>query len=113
MLPRLMIGDYLFVAKWPYGYSRYSFPFGLASFDGRLFAAEPERGDVVVFRYPGERRGLCEARDRPSRRHGRRCAAASSSSTARPVPKVRIADYLMPITPNSPCRYVEPAPGAG
>jgi hypothetical protein len=36
MMPRLMIGDYLFVAKWPYGYSRYSIPFGLASFGGRI-----------------------------------------------------------------------------
>src|SRR5215207_6353953 len=54
MMPRLMIGDYLFVAKWPYGYSRYSVPFGLASFAGRFWAAEPKRGDIVVFRYPGE-----------------------------------------------------------
>jgi signal peptidase I len=38
MLPRMMIGDYLFVAKWPYGYSRFSMPFGLGSFDGRIWA---------------------------------------------------------------------------
>jgi signal peptidase I len=49
-----MIGDYLFVAKWPYGYSRFSIPFGLGGFDGRIFAGSPERGDVVVFRYPGD-----------------------------------------------------------
>ena len=36
MLPTLYIGDYLVVAKWPYGYSRYSFPFGFPSFDGRV-----------------------------------------------------------------------------
>src|SRR5687768_13111077 len=52
MLPRMMIGDYLFVAKWPYGFSRFSTPFGLGSFDGRILGGEPERGDVVVFRYP-------------------------------------------------------------
>ena len=37
MLPNLLIGDYLFVSKWPYGYSRYSFPFGISRFDGRCF----------------------------------------------------------------------------
>src|SRR3954452_2687025 len=53
MLPRLYIGDYLFVSKWSYGYSRYSFPFGLFGFEGRLLGGLPERGDVVVFRHPG------------------------------------------------------------
>src|SRR5690348_7753198 len=51
MLPTLYIGDYLVVAKWPYGYSRYSFPLGLPSFSGRFFERTPERGDVVVFRH--------------------------------------------------------------
>src|SRR5215211_4724662 len=54
MLPTLYIGDYLIVAKWPYGYSRRSFPFGFPSFDGRVFESIPERGDVVVFRHPNE-----------------------------------------------------------
>src|SRR6476661_1970867 len=45
MLPTLYIGDYLIVSKWPYGFSRYSFPFGLPSFAGRIFAAAPRRGD--------------------------------------------------------------------
>src|SRR3546814_4230273 len=53
MLPTMMIGDYLFVAKWPYGYSRFSLPFGLGSFDGRILADTPDRGDIAVFRYPG------------------------------------------------------------
>lgn len=48
----LMIGDYLFVEKFSYGYSRYSFPFGLGPFSGRVFGSEPARGDVVVFKYP-------------------------------------------------------------
>src|SRR5678815_3894223 len=58
MLPTLYIGDYLLVAKWPYGYSRYSSPFGFPSFGGRIFAQLPERGDVVVFRHPDERADL-------------------------------------------------------
>ncbi len=48
----LQIGDYIFVSKSSYGYSRYSFPLGLDIFDGRMFDEEPERGDVVVFRPP-------------------------------------------------------------
>jgi signal peptidase I len=52
MMGNLLIGDYLFVTKYAYGYSRHSFPFSLAPFNGRVFAAGPERGDVVVFKLP-------------------------------------------------------------
>ena len=49
----LLIGDYLFVSKSTYGYSRYSFPFGLIPFEGRFFVmSEPQRGDIVVFKFP-------------------------------------------------------------
>ena len=54
MLPTLLVGDYLFVSKPAYGYSEYSFPFGLIDFDGRIFEGEPERGDVVVFKLPSD-----------------------------------------------------------
>jgi signal peptidase I len=52
MIPTLLVGDYLFVSKFTYGYSRYSFPWGLIPFKGRVFGAEPKRGDVVVFKLP-------------------------------------------------------------
>lgn len=52
MLPTLLVGDYLFVSKPAYGYSRHSFPFGLAQFPGRMAEKEPERGDVIVFKLP-------------------------------------------------------------
>ncbi len=48
----LLIGDYLFVSKFAYGYSRFSLPFGLHLFDGRIWSAPPKRGDVVVFKLP-------------------------------------------------------------
>jgi len=50
----LLVGDYIFVSKFSYGYNRYSFPFSppLALISNRVFASEPERGDVVVFRLP-------------------------------------------------------------
>jgi signal peptidase I len=52
MIPTLLVGDYLFVSKYSYGYSRYSFPFGPNLFSGRIWAKEPQRGDVVVFKLP-------------------------------------------------------------
>lgn len=52
MVPTLLIGDYLFVSKLSYGYTRYSLPFDMPLFDGRILFKEPERGDVAVFRLP-------------------------------------------------------------
>ena len=54
MVPTLLVGDYLFVSKFSYGYSKHSFPFSIGPFDGRIFASEPERGDVVVFKLPSD-----------------------------------------------------------
>ena len=52
----LLVGDYLFVEKFAYGYSRYTFPFGGWPFGdkmhGRFLSREPQRGDVVVFKFP-------------------------------------------------------------
>lgn len=53
MIPTLRVGDYLFVSKFSYGYSRYSFPLALIPFEGRVLASQPTRGDVIVFRQPG------------------------------------------------------------
>ena len=52
MIPTLLVGDYLFVSKYSYGYSKYSFPFGFDLFDGRILASPPNRGDVIVFKTP-------------------------------------------------------------
>lgn len=54
MLPTLLVGDYLFVSKYSYGYSRYSLPWGLPLFDGRILKSEPRRGDVAVFKLPSD-----------------------------------------------------------
>ncbi len=54
MQSTLLIGDYLFVSKMSYGYSRYSFPFGYNLFSGRYFASQPKRGDVIVFKTPAD-----------------------------------------------------------
>tara|TARA_B100000131_G_C18094427_1_gene603454 strand:+ start:858 stop:1613 length:756 start_codon:yes stop_codon:yes gene_type:complete len=54
MIPSLLVGDYLFVSKYSYGYSKYSFPFGIIPIKDRIFVDEPKRGDIIVFRKPGE-----------------------------------------------------------
>ena len=54
MVPTLLVGDYLFVSKFSYGYSRYSLPFGLPLISERIFLTPPERGDVAVFKLPSD-----------------------------------------------------------
>lgn len=51
MIPTLQVGDYIMVSKYSYGYSRFSFPFSPNLFQGRIWGAEPHRGDVAVFRF--------------------------------------------------------------
>ena len=108
MLPTLYIGDYLAVSKWPYGYSRYSFPLGLPSFEGRVFGHLPKRGDVVVFRHPVENDDLIKRviglpGDTVEVRQGR-LILNGREVARRPLPPAKV-----PVTANSPCRTVPPA----
>jgi signal peptidase I len=108
MLPTLYIGDYLAVEKWPYGYSRYSFPFGFPRFDGRLLAQLPQRGDVVVFRHPTEHADLIKRviglpGDVVAVRRGELIL------NGRVVPRDPLPPFKMPISANSPCKVVPPA----
>ena len=56
MKPNLLVGDYLFVTKWSYGYSKHSLPFSLPIIKGRIFYNQPERGDIAVFKTPEDNR---------------------------------------------------------
>jgi len=108
MQPALYVGDYLIVAKWPYGYSRYSFPFALPSFRGRILKQLPQRGDVVVFRHPSEDSDLIKRviglpGDTVEVREG------ALILNGRPVPREPLAPYKMPISTNTPCKVVPPA----
>ena len=108
MLPTLYIGDYVAVAKWPYGYSRYSFPFGFPAFDGRLFSNLPHRGDVVVFRHPADNEDLIKrVIGLPGdvvAMHNGILFLNGRAVTRKPVPAFR-----MLVSANSPCKVVLPA----
>ncbi len=54
LIPTLLIGDYLFVSKYSYGYSRHSFPLSAVPIPGRILGSEPKRGDVAVFKLPSD-----------------------------------------------------------
>ena len=100
MLPRLLIGDYLFISKWNYGYSRWSLPWGLFPASGRLLGSPPDRGDTVVFRSmePDDhdviKRVIGLPGDTIQMRRGQLIL------NGRAIPKQRIADFVIPLSPN-------------
>ncbi|MGH6876348.1 MAG: signal peptidase I [Rhizomicrobium sp.] len=111
----LLVGDYLFVAKFEYGYSRFSFPFGkyLPSF-GRIFGTGPDRGDVIVFKMPNRdspdymkdfiKRVIGVPGDRVQMVDGQ------VRLNGKLVPKVRVADF---VTNEPPCPMASDSDAAG
>lgn len=103
MLPRLLIGDYLFITKWNYGYSRYSLPFSVPLIPDRIFAKDPERGDVVVFKAPPDaqtdwiKRVIGVPGDTVQMRNGQLILNGQE------IPKERVGNFVLPISPNSDC----------
>jgi signal peptidase I len=103
MLPRLLIGDYLFISKWNYGYSRHSLPFSAPLIPGRILAHLPARGDVVVFKAPPT-----DAQDYIKRVIGLpgdtiQMKAGQVFLNGVAIPKERIADFTVPVSPNYSC----------
>ncbi|OYY90434.1 MAG: signal peptidase I [Sphingomonas sp. 28-66-16] len=103
MLPRLYIGDYLFISKWNYGFSRYSLPFSLPLIPGQIFAHLPERGDVVVFKAPPGNKEDYIKRVIGLPGDVIQMRAGQVILNGVPVPKQRIADFTIPVTPNYQC----------
>jgi signal peptidase I len=103
MLPRLQNGDYLLAAKWPYGYSKYSLPFSLPLIPGRVFAHQPKRGDVVIFKAPPGndvdyiKRVIALPGDQIQ------VVGGQIQLNGKPVPKQRIADFEIAVSPNTRC----------
>ncbi len=94
MKSTLLIGDYLFVSKFSYGYSRFSIPFSPNLFSGRIWQATPKRGDVAVFKLPTDnstdyiKRVIGLPGDRIQMRSG------VLFINGEPVPKKRLKDYV-------------------
>lgn len=108
MLPTLYVGDYLVVTKWPYGYSRHSFPLGFPPFSGRIVGGLPKRGDVVVFHHPTEDADLIKRviglpGDTIEVRNGRLIL------NGRMVPRDALPPAQVAVSVNSPCNVVPPA----
>ena len=103
MLPTLYIGDYLVVSKWPYGYSRYSFPFHFPPIGGRLFSGLPKRGDIVVVWVPSENQDLIK---RVIGLPGDTVEVQDGVVilNGKPLPRQQVRPFAMPISANSPCR---------
>ena len=107
MLPNMFIGDYVAVAKWPYGYSRFSFPLGLPPFEGRIFAGLPERGDVVVFRGPQGNDVVKRVIGLP----GDTIAVRGGEVilNGQPLRRAPAEPFVTALSPNTPCRKITPA----
>ncbi|MEM1131713.1 MAG: signal peptidase I [Pseudomonadota bacterium] len=110
MQPRLLIGDYLFVSKWSYGYSKYSLPFSAPLIPGRIFASEPERGDVVVFKAPPTNQEDYIKRVIGLPGDTVQVVNGQVVLNGTPIPRTKLDDFVIPVTPNmisangsSPC----------
>ena len=104
MLPRLENGDQLLAAKWAYGFSNYSLPFGIHPFPGgRLFARQPQRGDVVIFKAPplNDEDYIKRVIGLPGDEIQMVNGVVQINGVA--VKKERIKDFEIPVTPNTDC----------
>jgi len=102
MMPRLLEGDYLFAAKWPYGYSQASLPLDVELWEGRVPEGTPERGDVVVFKHPQDRADYIK---RVIGLPGDQVQmiAGVLHINGEPVAKDRIGDLLVELRPEGRC----------
>ncbi len=107
MQPKLLVGDYLFVSKWNYGYSRNSFPYRIPLIPGRIFGRTPERGDVVVFKAPPTHKVDFIKRVIGLPGDKIQMKAGQLFLNSKPIPKKRIADTVIPVSPNTQCFAVQ------
>lgn len=103
MLPRLENGDYLLAAKWPFGYSSYSLPFNAPLLPNRIFAGQPKRGDVVIFKAPPGNKTDYIKRVIGLPGDTVQMIGGQLHLNGVPVPKVKIADFVIPVSANTAC----------
>ena len=106
MLPRLLVGDYIFITKWNYGYSKHSLPWSLPLIPGRIFPSTPSRGDVVVFKAPPVNKEDWIKRVIGLPGDTVQMKAGQLFLNGKAIPKQRIADFIEQVSPNTHC---EPA----
>ena len=103
MMPRLLVGDYLFISKWNYGYTKHSLPFSVPLIPGRVFGRDPARGDVTVFKAPPDdrqdyiKRVIGLPGDTVQMRNGQLILNGVA------VPKQRLADFIVPANEGKGC----------
>lgn len=104
MVPRLVNGDYLLAAKWPYGFSRHSLPFQTGLPDGRVFADDPERGDIVIFKHPVDGSDYIK---RVIGLPGDTVAVVDGQVVLNgtPLPTSRASDFTIALSPNTGCEW--------
>jgi len=103
MLPRLENGDYLLAAKWPFGYSKYSMPFSLPLLPSRILAGQPKRGDVVIFKAPPGNDVDYIKRVIGLPGDTVQMIGGVLNINGKPVPKVKIEDFVIPVSANTMC----------
>ncbi|MEO0411138.1 MAG: signal peptidase I [Pseudomonadota bacterium] len=104
MLPNLLVGDYLFVSQFSYGYSRFSLPLSPPLFSGRYFDTPPVRGDIAVFKLPRDDRTDYIKRVIGLPGDEIRMVHGVLVINGKPVKKERIDDFIIPVTENTDCR---------
>ncbi len=103
MQPRLVDGDYLLAAKWPYGYSSYSLPLGVPLLPHRILPHQPERGDVVIFKAPPTNEVDYIKRVIGLPGDTIQMVGGVLHLNGQAIPKVRIADFEIAVSPNTHC----------
>jgi signal peptidase I len=104
MLPRLVNGDYLLAAKWPYGFSRHSLPFDAPVMDGRVLARMPERGDIVIFKHPLDGADYIKrVIGLPGDSVG--VVGGQVMLNGEPLARTAMADFELAVSPNTTCAW--------
>ncbi len=104
MLPRLMNGDYVLATKWDYGFSSHSLPFSAPLIPGRVFASDPQRGDVAIFKHPIDGTDYIK---RVIGLPGDRIAIVDGQVVlnGEPIARTAMDDFTVTLSPNTICAW--------
>lgn len=104
MLPRLWNGDYLLAQKWSYGFSKYSLPYNAPLIPGRILASQPERGDLVIFKHPVDRKDYIKrVIGLPGDTIG--VVGGQVVLNGELLAREQLGDFDIPVSVNTPCAW--------